>query len=65
MQFVPDQYLYAVLRRESGNYAALMFPNTACKIIGHADVQGTIPPACQDVYKETHEIVPGFPLARE
>jgi hypothetical protein len=65
VQFVPNEYLHTILFGKASNSSSLVLPNTAGEIISHSDVQGAIPTACQDVYKEAHRALPGFPLARE
>src|SRR3954462_9502264 len=64
MRLVPNQELHAVVRGESGQGFFLVHPYAFDEIVGHANVQRSVPPAREDVDKETHRALPLDPRFR-
>ena len=59
-----DQSLDTILLRESINQTLTVLPNPLYEIACYADVEGTISPACKNVYEKLlrhGEVPPGWP----
>src|ERR1044071_2615885 len=65
MLLIPNQHFNAVALREAWERCAAMHPDALDKIVGHADVKGSVPAAGKNVNRMPCWLVSsGSPLAR-
>jgi hypothetical protein len=65
MQLIPDECFDSVFFRETWHDFSPMLPDSSSQIVGHADVQGSVSAARQNIHKEAHMSSLDSPLSRE